>query len=84
VPVALLPGWLRHVVPASPGYWALAAYHGALAGSASQLGRPLAVLGVFALAGAGAAALIGARQRAGSALSRRDRAPGPGLAAPVR
>ena len=62
VPVALLPGWLRAIAPASPGYWALAAYHGALTGSASQLGRPLAMLGVFALVGVGVAALIGAGQ----------------------
>jgi ABC-2 type transport system permease protein len=62
VPVDLLPGWLRHVAPASPGYWALDAYRCALA----QLGRPLAVLGVFALAGAGIAALISARQHAPS------------------
>jgi ABC-2 type transport system permease protein len=33
----------------------------ALAGSPAQLGRPLAVLGAFALAGAGSAALISAR-----------------------
>jgi ABC-2 type transport system permease protein len=64
VPVALLPGWLRHAAPASPGYWALDAYHVALAGSPAQLGRPLAVLGAFALAGAGSAALISARKRA--------------------
>jgi ABC-2 type transport system permease protein len=64
VPVDLLPGWLRHVAPASPGYWALDAYRCALAGTPSQLGRPLAVLGVFALAGAGIAALISARQHA--------------------
>ena len=63
VPVAVLPGWLRHVAPASPGYWALDAYHCALAGTPSQLGRPLAMLGVFALAGVGIAALISARQR---------------------
>jgi ABC-2 type transport system permease protein len=62
VPVALLPGWLRLVAPASPGYWALAAYRCALAGTPAQLGRPLAMLGVFALAGAGVAALISAGQ----------------------
>jgi ABC-2 type transport system permease protein len=64
VPVALLPGWLRHIAPASPGYWALDAYRCALTGSASQLGRPLAMLGIFALTGVGSAALINARQRA--------------------
>jgi ABC-2 type transport system permease protein len=64
VPVGLLPGWLRHVAPASPGYWALDAYRCALTGTPAQLGRPLAVLGAFALAGAAAAALISARQHA--------------------
>jgi ABC-2 type transport system permease protein len=62
VPFPLLPGWLRAIAPASPGYWALAAYRGALTGSTSQLGRPLMMLGVFALIGVGLAALIGARQ----------------------
>src|SRR3984957_18948552 len=36
VPVALLPGWVRSVAPASPGYWALDAYRSALAGTPSQ------------------------------------------------
>ena len=67
VPVNLLPGWMRAVAPASPGYWALDAYRGALAGAPGQLGRPLAMLGVFALIGVAVAALIGARQRARSA-----------------
>ena len=60
VPVALLPGWLRAIAPASPGYWALAAYHTALAGSTAQLGRPLEMLGVFACIGAFLTALIAA------------------------
>ena len=60
VPVALLPSWLRFIAPASPGYWALAAYRCALTGATAQLGRPLAMLGVFALAGVGVAALISA------------------------
>ena len=64
VPVALLPGWLRHVAPASPGYWALDAYRSALTAGPAQLGRPLAMLAVFALAGAGIAAAINVRQRA--------------------
>jgi ABC-2 type transport system permease protein len=63
VPVTLLPAWLRHIAPVSPGYWALSAYRAALTASPGQLGRPLLMLGVFALAGAGAAALIGVRQR---------------------
>jgi ABC-2 type transport system permease protein len=67
VPVALLPGWMRSVAPASPGYWALDAYRSALAGDQAQLGRPLAMLGVFALIGVAVAAAIGARQNARSA-----------------
>src|ERR1700722_5224544 len=59
VPVSLLPGWMRDVAPASPGYWALDAYRAALAGTPSQLGRPLAMLGVFALIGVAVAAGIG-------------------------
>jgi ABC-2 type transport system permease protein len=62
VPVTLLPGWLRDIAPASPGYWALGAYRAALTGTPDQLGRPPLVLGVFALGGAGLAGLIGARQ----------------------
>jgi ABC-2 type transport system permease protein len=60
VPVALLPGWLRAIAPASPGYWALAAYHAALAGNTAQLARPLEMLGVFAVIGAVLTALIAA------------------------
>jgi len=60
VPVALLPGWLRAIAPASPGYWALSAYHAALAGSFAQLGRPLEMLAVFASIGAVLTALIAA------------------------
>ena len=67
VPVSLLPGWMRAVAPASPGYWALAAYRAALAGHQAQLGRPLAMLGVFALIGIAVAAAIGARQHARAA-----------------
>jgi ABC-2 type transport system permease protein len=79
VPVALLPGWMRSVAPASPGYWALDAYRSALAGTPSQLGRPLAMLGVFALIGVAVAAGIGARQSARSAPARAPRpVPSPG------
>jgi len=61
VPVSLLPGWLRAIAPASPGYWALGAYHAALAGSTAGLARPLEMLGVFAALGAVASALITAQ-----------------------
>jgi ABC-2 type transport system permease protein len=63
VPVALLPGWLRAIAPASPGYWALDAYRTALTTDPAQLGRPLAVLGVFALAGVCMAGFISLGQR---------------------
>jgi ABC-2 type transport system permease protein len=79
VPVNLLPGWMRAVAPASPGYWALDAYRAALAGDPGQLGRPLAMLGVFALIGVGVATVIGARQSARSAPARTPR-PAPSAA----
>jgi ABC-2 type transport system permease protein len=60
VPASLLPGPLRAIAPASPGYWALAAYHAALAGSTAQLGRPLEMLGVFGAIGAALTALVAA------------------------
>ena len=70
VPVGLLPGWMRAVAPASPGYWALSAYRAALTGDPGQLARPLAMLGLFALIGVAIAAAIGARHRARPALAR--------------
>ena len=79
VPVNLLPGWMRAVAPASPGYWALDAYRSALAGTPSQIGRPLAMLGVFALIGVAVAVGIGARQSARAAPARAPRpVPSPG------
>lgn len=63
VPVLLLPAWLRDVAPVSPGYWALAAYRAALLGPPGSLVRPIAMLGVFGLAGVIIAALIGRTQR---------------------
>ncbi len=79
IPVPLLPGWLRDIAPASPGYWALNAYRAALTGTPSQLGRPLLVLGAFALAGAGIAALIGASQHSTALPVRRQRRTRPEL-----
>lgn len=63
VPVVLLPQWLRDVAPASPGYWALAAYRTSLLGSPGSLLRPIAMLGVFGLFGVVVAALIGRSQK---------------------
>ena len=59
-PAALLPGPLRAIAPVSPGYWALAAYHAALAGGTAQLGRPLEMLGVFGAVGTALTALVAA------------------------
>jgi ABC-2 type transport system permease protein len=73
VPVALLPSWLQHLAPASPGYWALDAYRNALVASPAQLTRPIAMLGVFALIGIATAALIGAGPRLRVSLRLRGR-----------
>jgi ABC-2 type transport system permease protein len=62
VPLRLLPSWLRHVAPVSPGYWGLAAYRAALTGTAGQLDRPLGMLAVFAAIGITVAAVIGVAQ----------------------
>jgi ABC-2 type transport system permease protein len=60
VPLAAMPGWVRHVAPVSPGYWAVSALHSALAGDAAGTLRACAVLGAVAVAcGAVAAARIG-------------------------
>jgi ABC-2 type transport system permease protein len=62
VPVLLLPAWLRHLAPISPGYWAMQAYRAALIGSPDALVRPLAMLGVFGIFGIALATLIGRMQ----------------------
>jgi ABC-2 type transport system permease protein len=50
VPVADMPAWARHLAPASPGYWAMRALHGALAGQpAAVLSSAAVLLGVAAL-----------------------------------
>jgi ABC-2 type transport system permease protein len=50
VPLAAMPGWVRHVAPVSPGYWVAAALRAALRGdSAGTLSASAALLG-FALA----------------------------------
>jgi ABC-2 type transport system permease protein len=56
VPLAAMPGWVRHVAPVSPGYWVAAALRAALRGdSAGTLTASLVLLGfalVFGLAAA--------------------------------
>jgi ABC-2 type transport system permease protein len=42
--LAAMPGWIRHAVPASPGYWAVSALHAALQGSAAGTMRASAIL----------------------------------------
>jgi ABC-2 type transport system permease protein len=68
VPLAALPGWVRHVAPASPGYWAVSALKAALSGNGPGTLRASVVLAAFALAfGLVAAARVG-RSAARSAL----------------
>lgn len=50
VPLSVMPGWVRHVAPASPGYWAVSALKAALAGDAPGTLRACAVLAGFAAA----------------------------------
>ena len=38
VPSSLLPGWLRAIAPASPGYWAVHAYRAAITGQTGGAG----------------------------------------------
>jgi ABC-2 type transport system permease protein len=47
---ALMPGWVRHVAPASPGYWAVSALKAALAGNTPGTLRACAVLAGIAVA----------------------------------
>jgi ABC-2 type transport system permease protein len=57
VPLAAMPLWIRHIAPASPGYWAVSALEAALHGEAGRTLTASAVLiGVTALACALAAA----------------------------
>lgn len=56
VPLANMPGWARDLAPASPGYWAMSALRGALAGDPAQVLRAAAVLLAVAAVAAGLAA----------------------------
>jgi len=51
VPGALLPQWLQHLAPISPGYWAIHAYKAALLDHGGSLARPLAILAAFGAIG---------------------------------
>jgi ABC-2 type transport system permease protein len=56
VPLAAMPLWIRHVAPASPGYWAVSALGAALHGEAGRtLAASAVLLGMTALACAAAA-----------------------------
>jgi ABC-2 type transport system permease protein len=50
VPLAAMPGWVRHVAPGSPGYWAVSALQAALRGDGASTIRASVVLVGFALA----------------------------------
>jgi ABC-2 type transport system permease protein len=49
VPLATMPAWARDLAPASPGYWAMRALGGALAGDATRTLRSILVLTAIAL-----------------------------------
>lgn len=58
VPLAILPRWVAHVAPWTPGYWALRGYQSAVEGDQAMFGRALGLLAAisllsFALAAAG-------------------------------
>jgi ABC-2 type transport system permease protein len=67
VPLAAMPSWVRHVAPASPGYWAVSALQAALRGDGAGTFRASAVLAGFALAFALVAALRAGRGAARTA-----------------
>jgi ABC-2 type transport system permease protein len=66
VPLSVMPGWVRHVAPASPGYWAVSALKDALAGHAPGTLRACAVLVGFAIAFGALAAVRAGRGAARS------------------
>lgn len=57
VPLAAMPGWIRHVAPASPGYWAVSALQSALRDDAPRALAASAILLAFAV-GAGLLAVL--------------------------
>lgn len=65
LPVALMPPWAQYAAPFSPGYWAVAMMHSALAGDAAGTLTPAAVLGAVGLL-AGALACLRLRTSLGT------------------
>ncbi len=49
VPLAVMPAWVRHAAPASPGYWAVSALKAALRGDGAATLKAAAVLAGLAL-----------------------------------
>lgn len=53
VPVSLMPGWVRHIAPVSPGYWAMSMLRASIAGDPGGMVRPaLVCLAIAVVAGA--------------------------------
>lgn len=50
VPLTAMPMWVRHIAPASPGYWAVAALQAAFRGDAGRTLEAAAVLAGVAVA----------------------------------
>jgi ABC-2 type transport system permease protein len=44
LPISMMPQWVRFIAPVSPGYWAMQALNGAVAGDARVIVPPIAVL----------------------------------------
>ena len=61
VPLTAMPSWIRHIAPASPGYWAVSALEAALRGETGRTVVASAVLLAFAAAAAMVAALRASR-----------------------
>jgi ABC-2 type transport system permease protein len=68
VPLTAMPAWIRHVAPASPGYWAVSALEAALRGDAGRTLLACTVLLAFALG-----AFLVAAVRAGRSWGRTSR-----------
>ncbi len=68
VPLAAMPLWIRHLAPASPGYWAVSALQAAVRGDTSRALGACAVMMAFT-----AAACLVAMMRTGSTRGRSSR-----------